>query len=201
MPTLIEDFKFLIKGNVQFQQMVRDTLPLCSESERRMLTQFAGVVEQKLKEVEPQIAELQGMFEADLKEMNGEIKKDEAQLAELQARMEALKTKMAEVPPAPAPPPEPPLPGMGDSRYGRSLADDLLGLLGSAEGVGAAPKDPGDVWELMSSDWKIDEAPKAAAKPPTSAPPAPSDPQPRKGKGADVWELESHDWNDAPPSS
>jgi hypothetical protein len=202
MPTLTEDFKFLLDGNVAFQQMVRDTLPLCSQSERRMLTEVAGAVEQKLKETAPQIAELQKMFEA---EMNAEVKDDHAKLEALEKRLEELKQKMRQVPPEPGLPPEPPLPGLGDPAYGRRLADELLGLLPPAGAAAAAPKDPGEVWELMSSDWKIDEPPKGTAKP--SAPPSPgkapppANPPPRKDKSGDAWELESQDWDDRPPGS
>lgn len=195
MPTLTEDFKFLLDGNARFQQLVRETLPLCSDAEQRMLTELAGVVDKQLKEAQPQIAQLQGMFEADLAQAQADAKKDEAQIAELEARLQELKKKMAEPPPKPEVPPEPPLPGFGDPAYGRALADELLGLIGTAATT-TPQKDLGDVWELMSSDWKIDEAKKPAPKSSPAPHPGAVKPEPRKDRPEDVWELQSKDWKE-----
>lgn len=196
MPTLIEDFKFLLDGNARFQQLVRETLPLCSDAEQRMLNELAGVVDKQLKEAQPQIAQLQGMFEADLAQMQADAEKDEAKITEIEARLQELKKKkMAEPSPKPEVSPEPPLPGFGDPAYGRTLADELLGLIGTATTT-TPHKDAGDVWELMSSDWKIDEAKKPAPKSSPAPHSGAAKTEPRKDRPEDVWELQSKDWKE-----
>lgn len=179
MADLASEIDSITREFTEFQGKLTQAMKMLEGvPEHGMMQELAQALAQAHAEVAKTAGPALDWMSQEEKELQAEIARTEAEIAELKKRLEAARAA-ATKPKAPAPPPKPPLvPGEGDPRYGHMLGDELLDLIGlGSQGEGKKPS-LGEVWELESVDWKASAS--AAEGAPSAAPPkSPPRPQPR----------------------
>lgn len=176
------DFQGKLASALKMLEGTREHAPMAELSDSLLKAH-----EEFAKTAEPAIA----WMADEQKKLQAEIDRTQAEIAELQKRLQAVRAEAAK--PKASPPP-PLVPGEGDPRYGEILGDELLDLLGRGPAPTEKPR-LGEVWELESVDWKA-----SAAAPPAAAPeqvkPKPKPPTPRAPGGPEsLGGMDSQDWD------
>lgn len=158
--SLMDDFEGLKQGFGTFRARVKAGLARAQEPERQQLETLSQALDEAFREVEKTFPPMAAAVDQQLAGLQTSFDQTGARLATLQKQLDDLVAKAAHAQPAPPPPPRPLVPGEGDPAYGEALSTELLGLIGigpkAADDGTKQPPKSGDVWELESVDWVVD---------------------------------------------
>lgn len=183
---MVDIQKEVVRFNDEFAKIrsaLSDALKLLQhEPEFAELSEMTKSLDANHRDFNQQIGPAIEYLKKEHADVTEDLRKTQAEIVELEQKLEQAKAVAAQVPPMPEPPSKPSLvPGQDTPVYGQILTEELLRLIGKhPKGEGAGRQHHGSVWELDSVDWTSEPTtkPQARKEPPkpTKSEEGPRDP-------------------------